>query len=187
MPGQDLVGAPIGDASTAEVSINGNLVEALYEQLRRLARRRLRREADSPTLQATALVHEAWLRLAGVRRFEDEQHYANAAALAMRRILVDRARARASERNGGTHERVPIEWADGTSEESLDFLALDAALEQLSRIDARGFEIVQLRFFAGLSVEETARVTGESERTVKREWATARLWLHDQLRKDGQA
>lgn len=158
------------------------LIEAIYDQLRRLARNRLGREPQAHTLQATALVHEAWLRLHGDRDWAGSAHYANAAALAMRRILVDRARARSSERNGGTHERVPIEFAEHVSEDQVDVLALDTALDRLAELDPRGHQIVQLRFLLGLSVEETARVIGASPRTVKREWAAARLWLHDHLR-----
>jgi RNA polymerase sigma factor (TIGR02999 family) len=166
------------------LSQDDSLVEAIYHQLRCLARRRLQREPATPTLQATALVHEAWMRLDGAFEWQSAEHYYNAAALAMRRILVDRARRRSRERHGGTHARVPIELADDVTEEQVDALRLDGALDRLAELDPRAYQVVQLRFLAGLSVEETARVTGLSARTVKREWSTARLWLFDELRGD---
>lgn len=175
MPGRDTAGESVDDA----------LVDAIYQELRRLARRRIAREPGPHTLQATDLVHEAWLRLEGRLGWEGPVHYYNAAALAMRRILVDRARRRRNERRGGDPDGAPIELAE-VQEDEVDVLALDAALGTLARIDPRAHQVVQLRFLAGLSVEETARVSGLSPRTVKREWAAARLWLFDRIRAEAR-
>lgn len=156
------------------------LLPRVYDALRGIARVRMAGERADHTLSATALVHEAYLKLFGSRRpaWEDRAHFYRAAAQAMRRILVDHARGRARDKRGGGRGRVPIDVLDlaasGTPEE---ILALDEAVRRLDQQDAGCAEIVRLRFFAGLSVAETAEVLGKSERSVKREWAFARAWL----------
>jgi RNA polymerase sigma factor (TIGR02999 family) len=160
------------------------LLPLVYDELKALAARRLGRDAPGQTLQATALVHEAYIRLIGdgTPTWENRAHFFGAAALAMRRILVERARrVHAAKRGGGRH-RIPLTDLDVASvDNSVDFVALDAALQRMEREDERSARIVMLRFFAGLSVEETAEALGLSASTVKREWSCARAWLYDEL------
>lgn len=180
---QLLEAAARGESRAAE-----ELLPLVYEELHRLARRRLADEPPGGTLQATALVHEAWLRLVGSaeaaadERWNGRGHFFGAAARAMRRILVERARRRGGLRHGGALARVELtESVAVGAEESLDLLALDAALTRLEALDARRAEVVALRFFAGLTVEETARALDVSPGTVKNDWAFARAWLHREL------
>ena len=136
------------------------------------------------TLQPTALVHEAYLRLVGDENVEwqNRAHFFGAAARAMRRILIDRARYHAREKRGGGREREPLDAVDVELESrSVDLVALDEALVELEKRDPRMAEIVQLRFFGGLGVEEAAASLGVSERTIKREWSVARAWLYQRL------
>ncbi len=163
----------------------------VYQQLRALARRHLDRERPGQTLSATALVHEAFLRLHGPREvpWANRAHYYAAAAEAMRRIIVDRARARCAKRRGGPEaRRAAIDLAglpDTTSEEqSAGFLILDAAISRLEGVDPHAAAVVRLRFFAGLSIEETALCLGVSAPTVKRTWAFARGWLRDAIERE---
>lgn len=157
-------------------------IESTYDQLRDLARRRLVLEQDVDTMQATALVHEVYMKLGTEEgRWEGREHYYNAAAQAMRRLLVDQARHRRAEKHGGSASRVSMEDLDLTGEEEVDLVALDEALERFSILNAEAYRVVELRFLVGLSVEETARITFRSERTVKREWAEARRWLREEL------
>ncbi len=175
------------------------LLEAVYDQLRALARARLKREADAGagfTLDATALVHEAYLRITGPdqtgqndKSWDSRAHFFGAAALAMRRILVERARHRRSQRHGGRHERVALtdNLPAATNDESadgMDLLALDDARQKLERLDPRKAQVVSLRYFAGLSVEETADALDLSPATVKNDWSFARAWLHRELSGD---
>ncbi|QDV08384.1 RNA polymerase sigma factor [Planctomycetes bacterium Poly30] len=158
------------------------LLPRVYDELRRLAGGQMGREAKGHTLQATALVHEAWMKLVGADgeslSWDSRGHFFSAAALAMRRILVDRARRVRSEKHGGAMRRQPLEMADRAFDpDDLDFVALDAALTELSERDPRAAKVVELRFFGGLSVEDTASVMGVSERTVAREWNVAKAWL----------
>jgi RNA polymerase sigma factor (TIGR02999 family) len=163
------------------------LLPALYAELRRLAARSLRSERAAHTLEPTALVNEAYLRLSTQSRvhWRDRAHILGAAATAMRRILVDHARARDAEKRGSGAEQVELdEGLIGGSladTPSADLVALDAALEQLEAIDPRMVRVVELRFFAGLANEETAEALGISVATVKREWSMARAWLHREL------
>lgn len=163
------------------------LLPLVYDELRTLAAHRLRREAPGQTLDATSLVHEAYLRLLGdgTPTWESRAHFFGAAALAMRRILVDRARRVQSEKHGGSRRRVPLTDLDvaglGPDESNIDFVTLDAALRRMEREDERVARIVMLRFFAGLSIEATAETLGMSPSSVKREWACARAWLYDEL------
>jgi len=168
-----------GQAGAAE-----QLLPLVYQQLRSMAAARMRGEKKGHTLQATALVHEAYLRLVG----DDSGGWANrgqffrAAAEAMRRILIEHARRRGRLKRGGDQRRQPLDVLDLASDADTDnILELDAATTRLQERDARAAEIVHLRFYGGLSVEEAAAALGLSERTVKREWTFARAWLYGEL------
>lgn len=167
-----------GSATQDELS-SARLLTVVYDELRKLAAARMAREAGGQTLQATALVHEAWLRLAGGgARFENRAHFFAAAAEAMRRILVERARRKRALKHGAGLERVnaeEVEIAAGAKED--DLLAVDEALEKLAREDVRMAELVKLRFFVGMTNREAAEALGVSEPTVERRWAFARAWL----------
>ena len=171
-------GAGDADASNA-------LVPLVYEELRRQARRALRREGEGHTLQATALVHEAWLRLDRQHdaHWESRTQFLAVAAQTMRRVLVDHARARLATKRGGGD--VQISLGDVTaaveSPDAMDVLALDDALARLAIMDARKARLVELRYFAGLSIPEAAAALGVSQATVIREWAVARMWLRREL------
>lgn len=153
-----------------------------YKDLRSLAAAYLRRCSASPTLQATALVHEAYLRLAiGHRDYADRTHFLCTAATVMRQILVDRARARRRIKRGGQMLRVALDGVELSAPLGIDVLVLNDALSRLEQWDARQAKIVELRFFIGLSVEETAELLNISTKTVKRDWAMARAWLQREL------
>jgi RNA polymerase sigma factor (TIGR02999 family) len=159
------------------------LFPLVYRELRRLARGRLRRERDG-TLSATALVHEAYLRLVDQTRADvrDRGHFFAIASKVMRRILVDHARRRGAQKRGGDDARVTLDEARlAEAAPAADVLAIDEALERLERLDERLARTVELRFFGGLSVEETAAALGISEATVKRDWSKARLFLYDEI------
>lgn len=159
------------------------LVELVYHDLRKLASSFLRRNRPGHTLQTSALLNEAYLRLAGAdsMRFQDRQHYVRVAACAMRQVLVDHARRRnAQKRDCGP--MVDLDrpgWIDAGKME--EYLTIDASLRKLAALDPRQAEIVELRFFGGLSVEETAQALAISEKTVKRDWSMARAWLRGEL------
>jgi RNA polymerase sigma factor (TIGR02999 family) len=160
------------------------LLPLVYDELRRLAASYLRRERADHTLQPTALVHEAYLKLVDQRldRWQNRSHFFGIAAQAMRRILVDHARAHDAAKRGAGVERVTLdEHALLGESSSIDLIALDEALTRLATLDPRQARIVELRFFAGLEVDETARVLDVSPATVKRDWAMARAWLHREL------
>jgi RNA polymerase sigma factor (TIGR02999 family) len=169
-----------GDPSTAE-----RLLPLVYQELRELAAAKLRHEKPGQTLQATALVHEAFLRLVKTdsnRHWDSRRHFFSAAAEAMRRILVESARRKKRLKRGGGLARDPLDdLAIESPASSLDLLALDEALTRLAQEDPEKAELVQLRFFAGLSHEEAAEVLGVSVVTVKRHWRYARVWLHRQI------
>jgi RNA polymerase sigma factor (TIGR02999 family) len=168
-------------------TVMDRLLPLVYGELRSLARAQLRSERTDHTLQATALVHEAYLRmLGGSADFNDQQHFFRAAAEAMRRILIEHARGRERIKRGGKQLRVELSSVDLAVEHDPDqVLALDEAFRRLEGQDPEAADVVRLRFYAGLSVEETAQATGRSERTVKREWAFARAWLYDALSESG--
>lgn len=168
-----------GDGAALE-----QLVPLVETELHRLARAYMRRERHGHTLQATALVNEVFLRLAhgASPQWRDRGHFVAIAARLMRRVLVDHARARGYQKRGGGVQRVPLDDAMAiTPEPELDVLAVDRALEAFAKIDLRKSHIVELRFFGGLSVEETADVLGISVETVKRDWRVAKLWLSREL------
>jgi len=160
------------------------LMPAVYSELRRQAARSLRGERRNHTLQPTALVNEAFIKLIDQRnvQWQNRAHFFGIAAQAMRRIVIDHARTRQRVKRGGVQHAVTLDEAMIAGQPlSIDVLALDEALTRLEKIDERQARIVELRYFAELSVEETAEVTGLSPATVKREWAMARAWLHAEL------
>jgi len=169
---------------------NGNgdaparLMPLVYDELRRLAAGYLRRERFDHTLQPTALVHEAYLRLVDQSRVEwqNRAHFYSIAAQMMRRILIDHARAHASEKRGGHERRLSLdEAAILPQERAADLIALDDALKQLAAMDERKSRVVELRFFGGLSVKETAEALGVHPATVERDWTIAKAWLYREL------
>ncbi len=162
------------------------LLPIVYHELLAIARRRMAGERRSHTLQATALVHEVYLRLLGgadaTPEWRGRAQFFRAAADAMRNILIDHARARGRQKRGGERQRVPLDGVDVADEPNRDdIVALDAAICRLQERDARAAEIVRLRYYGGLNVEDTAMVLELSPRTVKREWAFARAWLFSEL------
>ncbi len=164
----------------------GQLLPLVYDELRRLAARRLAEEKPGQTLQATALVHEAYLRLVrpeGAGRWDGRGHFFAAAAEAMRRILVDEARRKASLKRGGRLERRMLEEAEvGADEHPDDLLALDEALSRLAEVDPLAARLVQLRYFAGLTMEQAAEAVGVSARSAYYTWSYARSWLRRAIR-----
>jgi RNA polymerase sigma-70 factor, ECF subfamily len=169
-----------GDARASEA-----LVPLVYAELRRQARRALRREGEGHTLQATALVHEAWLRLDAQHsaRWESRSQFLAVAAQMMRRVLVDHARTRHALKRGGAGVQVTLGHAGNAvaAQDEVDVLALDDALLRLATLDPRKARLVELRYFAGLSIPEAAAALGISAATVGREWAVARMWLRREL------
>lgn len=157
------------------------LMPLVYEELRRLAHYYLQRERSDHTLQSTALVHEAYMRLAGQSppQWQNRAHFFGIAAHIMRQILVEYARSHAAAKRGGGACRVTIDDAVALpAQAEVDVVALDKALTELSEMDEQQGRIVELRFFSGLTIEDTSEVLGISPATVKREWVTARAWLH---------
>jgi RNA polymerase sigma factor (TIGR02999 family) len=174
-----------GDAQALE-----QLIPAVETELRRIADWYMRRERRDHTLQATALVNEAYLRLVDVQRIEwrDRAHFLAMAARVMRRVLVDHARARNSRKRGGSWVAVTLaEESGGTSARARDLIALDDALDALAAVDERKGRVIELRFFGGLSVEETASVLNVSTHTVLRDWSMAKAWLARELGKSAKA
>ena len=169
-----------GDAGAAEA-----LVPVVYAELRRQARSALRREREGHTLQATALVHEAWLRLDGQHdaHWESRNQFLAVAAQTMRRVLVDHERTRRALKRGGGATQVTLGDAEHAvaAPDAVDVLALDDALARLATMDPRKARLVELRYFAGLSIPEAAATLGVSLATVGREWAVARMWLRREL------
>jgi RNA polymerase sigma-70 factor, ECF subfamily len=161
-----------------------SLLPVVYQELRRLAAAYIRNEKPGQTLQPTALVHEAYLRLMKDRpeRWQNRAHFCAIAAHSMRQILIERARARNAQKRWGDKARVTLDEAlVHGGEQSVDLLALDSALERLAALDPEQARIVELRFFGGLTVEETADELGVSPATVKRHWTVARAWLTREL------
>jgi RNA polymerase sigma factor (TIGR02999 family) len=168
-----------GDAKASE-----ELLPLLYEELRKLAAHKMAQEAAGNTLQPTALVHEAWLRLVGSaeQSWNSRNHFFMAAAQAMRRILIDRARQKARIKRGGDQQRLPLEDLDlAVNADSDTMLLLEEALERLAAIDPVKAKLVELRFFTGLTLEDASRVLGVATPTAKRYWAYARAWLFQEI------
>ena len=157
------------------------LLPLVYEELRLLAAQKLSHEPPGQTLQATALVHEAYIRLVGddPQSWDSRGHFFAAAAEAMRRILVEKARRKRSLKHGGTRHRTDLDEVDLTIEgPSVDMIALDEALARLTAVDTQLAELVKLRYFAGLSLDQVAKIQGVTRRTASSHWAYARAWLH---------
>jgi RNA polymerase sigma-70 factor (ECF subfamily) len=176
----------LADVQDGRPNAAPQLFPLVYEELRRLARRQMRSERSDHTLQATALVHEAYFRLVNQpeRTWQNRTHFIRIAAQVMRRMLIDYARARRTDKREGGLQRVPLEEPLLLTEEQSDeLLALNEALERLAQFDPRQSRVVELRFFGGLTVEETAEALGMSPKTVKRDWSVARAWLHREVTK----
>lgn len=167
-----------GDAHAAEL-----LLPLVYDELRRLAAQKLAQEKPGQTLQATALVHEAYVRLVGQEQCWDSRgHFFAAAAEAMRRILIDRARQKRAEKHGGSRKRLDIDALDLATTATPDqFLAFEEALTKLAQEDTAAAQLVKLRYFAGLTVDEAGKALGISMATAYRHWNYARVWLHSEL------
>lgn len=163
------------------------LLPLVYEELRKLARARMAKESEGQTLQPTALVHEAYMRLVDAQgkspRWDGRGHFFGAAALAMRRILVERARHRGRIKHGGGRQKMELQDVHAASPEvdGTDLIALDDAMQKLEKVDKRKYDVVMLRYFAGLSIEEAAAALDLSPATVKNEWTFARAWLRREM------
>ena len=175
----------VAAAQTGDRKAAADLLPLMYEELRKLAAAKMAAEANCHTLDATALVHEAYLRLLGNQQFEGRGHFFAAAAEAMRRILIDHARGKNSEKRGRGRVRADIEPGRIIApERSENLLALDEALNQLAAHDPRKAKLVELRYFAGLSLDQVAEILGISPATADRDWAYARAWLHYEISKN---
>jgi RNA polymerase sigma factor (TIGR02999 family) len=164
------------------------LVPILYDELRHIARHHMRGERPDHTLDTTALVHEAYVKLVGLDRmtWQNRAHFLAVAAQAMRRVLVDYAVTRRAQKRGGVRQRVPLEEDSlGTDQPVETLLALDTALRRLEDVDRRLSQVVECRYFGGMSVEETAEVLHVSPATIKRDWSLARAWLNRELGGEG--
>ncbi len=184
----DVTGLLLAWGSGDKEALNA-LMPLVYEELHRLANRHLRRERPNGSLQTTALIHETYLRLLDQRktRWQNRAHFYSIAARLMRRILVDHVRNRRCAKRGGPVLRVSLAEAGGESAGlAAEVVALDDALDSLAELDSRKSRVVELRFFGGLSVEETAEVLGISPNTVIRDWSTAKAWLHRAMSKEAR-
>jgi RNA polymerase sigma factor (TIGR02999 family) len=172
------------DWSGGDQEVLDDLMPLVYEELRRQASRHLRKERPNHTLQTTALIHEAYLKLVGQDvNWQNRSHFFAIASQAMRRILVDHARTRHREKRGGIGENLPLEeaLAAGAEGKSIDLVELDEALTRLAKLDERQAKIVELRYFSGLSIDETAEVLGVSNSTVRADWTMAKAWLKNEI------
>jgi len=186
VPNSEQITELLKDWSEGNQAAFDQLMPLVYGELRQMARRYLRQQPGGHTLQTTALIHEAYLRLLGriEKRWENRAHFFGVAAQAMRHILVDYARSKNNQKRGGWQERVTL--ADNmrvTNQSSEDVIALDEALNQLALLDDRKVRVVEMKFFAGLSVAEIAGVLKVSPETVKRDWSFAQTWLLRELKK----
>jgi RNA polymerase sigma factor (TIGR02999 family) len=186
-----LVGGPVKDVTQilqvlgrGDANAANELLHLVYNELRQLASQRMAQEQPGQTLQPTALVHEAWLRLGGndQRTWQNRAHFFGAAAEAMRRILIERARQKQTVKNGGDRQRLQLpESRLAAPEDDEHLLAVHAALDKLASHDCGKAELVMLRYFAGMTIAEAAQVLGISERTAKRHWTYARAWLYHEI------
>jgi RNA polymerase sigma factor (TIGR02999 family) len=181
--GRERLTQVLADWANGDPAARDRLVPIVYEELRRLAHHYMRGERKGHTLQTTALVNEAYLRLAGIdaMQWRDRAHFFAMAATVMRRVLVDYARQRGREKRGAGVSVTSLDENIVGPGPAVDVVALDEALERLAAADPQQSRVVELRFFAGLSVQETAEALGISPATVKRDWATAKLWLYREL------
>ncbi len=179
--------ALLQDWSNGNAEVLEDLMPLVYDELRRQAARFLRKERPDHTLQATALIHEAYLKLIGQKdvEWENRNHFFAIASTAMRRILVDHARERHRQKRGGSEGNLPLEVAINisASEKNIDLIALDEALNRLAKMNARQARVVELRYFSGLSNDETAEILGVSYSTVRNDWNIARAWLKQKITK----
>jgi RNA polymerase sigma factor (TIGR02999 family) len=179
--------AMLRDWSDGKQEVLDTLLPLIYNELHRQAARYLRRERDGHTLQTTALIHETYLKLIDQKNvnWQNRAHFFGIAAQAMRRILVDYARERHRAKRGGVAENLPLEAATlaVSGEREIDLEALDEALTRLAELDGRQARIVELRYFSGLNIEETAKVLGISNATVKSDWKSAKAWLYQEITK----
>jgi len=186
---QDDVTRILHDWTDGDQNAPERLMPFVYDELRRLARSFLARESDAHTLQPTALVHEAYVRLVDQTRvnWQNRAHFYGIASSMMRRVLIDHARAHATAKRGGAAVRLSLDDVQIPIEQrAASLLALDEALERLTAMDERKGRIVEMRFFGGLNDEEIAEALGVSVRTVLRDWKTARLWLYRELNQEGK-
>jgi RNA polymerase sigma-70 factor (ECF subfamily) len=184
-PGGEDVTILLAELTKGNKDAASKLIPMVYDELRRLADGYMRRERRDHTLQATALVHEAYLKLVEQRSvdWQSRAHFFGIASQVMRRILVDHARGHLREKRGGEVQVIPIDEAVGFApEQSLEVVKLDEALDRLTKLDPRQARIVELRFFGGLTVEQTAELLGISPKTVKRDWSIAKAWLYSEVR-----
>jgi RNA polymerase sigma-70 factor (ECF subfamily) len=184
-PDRDDVTMLLAELTKGNEEAGGKLIPVVYAELRRLAASYMRGERSDHTLQPTALVHEAYLKLVEQHStdWQSRAHFFGVAAQVMRRILVDHARAHLREKRGGGQLEVPIEEASiFAPEHSAEMIKLDQALEQLAKLDPRQAKIVEVRFFGGLTVEQTADLLNISPKTVKRDWSMAKAWLHGKMK-----
>jgi RNA polymerase sigma-70 factor (ECF subfamily) len=174
-------------SSEGDAKVLDNLMPLVYEELRRQASRYLRKERANHTLQTTALIHEAYIKLIDQKSVEwqNRSHFFAIASVAMRRILVDYARERHREKRGGSGENLPLDEAlqISSDEKSVDLIALDEALHRLAKLDKRQAKVVELRYFSGLSIDETAGILGVSNATVRLDWNLAKAWLKQEITK----
>lgn len=178
--------AVLQEARQGNLQAANELLSLLYDELRKLAAQKLAREAPGQTLQATDLVHEAWLRLGGDEQpeWKNRAHFFAAAAEAMRRILVDRARRRQALRRGGQPERVDLDAIEvALPADDVQVLAIHEALDALEKHDPAKAQVVKLRYFAGLTIQETAKALDIAPMTAKRHWAYARAWLYREIKR----
>jgi len=193
MPDQPLpteVTVLLAKARSGDSSALADVFPLIYDELRRLAQQQLQREPDGHTLSPTALVHEAYMRLIDYSRMEwqGRAHFMAVASTAMRRILVDHARGHRSAKRGGMLKRISIDDVElGTEDRAELLIAIDDALVRLKEIDARQAQVVECRFFGGMTEEETAEALGIGLRTAKRDWAKAKSWLHREIAAEQEA
>ncbi|HVE55369.1 MAG TPA: sigma-70 family RNA polymerase sigma factor [Pyrinomonadaceae bacterium] len=175
------------DWSEGDAKVLDTLMPLVYEELRRQASRYLRKERVNHTLQTTALIHEAYIKLIDQKSVEwqNRSHFFAIASVAMRRILVDYARERHREKRGGVAENLPLDEAlqISSDEKPVDLIALDEALNRLAKLDKRQAKVVELRYFSGLSIDETAEILGVSNATVRLDWNLAKAWLKQEITK----
>lgn len=176
----------LSNLSRGDPQAASELIPVVYEELRRLAASYMRRERPDHTLQATALVHEAYVKLLEQRSvdWQSRAHFFGIAAQVMRRILIDHARGHLRQKRGGENQKVSIDGAVVFSEQqSAEVLAVDESLQRLEKVDPRQARVVELRFFGGLNVDEIAEILKVSDKTVKRDWSVARAWLYADMKK----
>src|SRR5215510_6580036 len=184
IPAEDITDLLISWGNGDKAALD-RVIPLVYEELRRLAHRQMKRERAGDSFQTTALVHEAYLRLIDYNRMHprDRAHFFGIAAQAMRRILIERARNRRSTKRGSDGQKVSLHEAEDISNtRAADLIALDDALTSLATIDPRKAKIVELKYFGGLTIDETAEVLEVSTPTVERDWQTAKIWLHREIK-----